>query len=169
MGCSSRRSSRVPYPVPGLQGITMAACGDAFTLAIGSGEWKRLSVILWPSLFSKALHTSAGVSRVYLMRPLLRLKMGAYVKPEAEKGMIKTHRDINQAQSHVAKSRTDRKYGLGRKHDITAGASVASGLKTTKLIKLIKQRFVKHNYPLSLSLHTQQRNSISPFSAARII
>uniref|UniRef100_A0A8C4IFI0 Serine/threonine-protein kinase Nek8 n=1 Tax=Dicentrarchus labrax TaxID=13489 RepID=A0A8C4IFI0_DICLA len=36
MGCSSRRSSRVPYPVPGLQGITMAACGDAFTLAIGS-------------------------------------------------------------------------------------------------------------------------------------
>ncbi|KAF3847543.1 hypothetical protein F7725_020571 [Dissostichus mawsoni] len=38
MGCSSRRSSRVPYLVPGLQGITMAACGDAFTLAIGSGE-----------------------------------------------------------------------------------------------------------------------------------
>lgn len=38
MGCSSRRSSRVPYQVPGLQGITMAACGDAFTLAIGSGE-----------------------------------------------------------------------------------------------------------------------------------
>ncbi|XP_031729451.1 serine/threonine-protein kinase Nek8 [Anarrhichthys ocellatus] len=36
MGCSSRRSSRVPYPVPGLQGITMAACGDAFSLAIGS-------------------------------------------------------------------------------------------------------------------------------------
>uniref|UniRef100_A0AAQ5X8K5 non-specific serine/threonine protein kinase n=1 Tax=Amphiprion ocellaris TaxID=80972 RepID=A0AAQ5X8K5_AMPOC len=36
MGCSSRRSSRVPYLVPGLQGITMAACGDAFTLAIGS-------------------------------------------------------------------------------------------------------------------------------------
>ncbi|XP_039987034.1 serine/threonine-protein kinase Nek8 [Xiphias gladius] len=36
MGCSSRRSSRVPYQVPGLQGITMAACGDAFTLAIGS-------------------------------------------------------------------------------------------------------------------------------------
>ncbi|XP_045930843.1 serine/threonine-protein kinase Nek8 isoform X2 [Micropterus dolomieu] len=36
MGCSSRRNSRVPYPVPGLQGITMAACGDAFTLAIGS-------------------------------------------------------------------------------------------------------------------------------------
>ncbi|KAM7412868.1 hypothetical protein PAMA_020317 [Pampus argenteus] len=36
MGCSSRRSSRVPYPVPGLQNITMAACGDAFTLAIGS-------------------------------------------------------------------------------------------------------------------------------------
>ncbi|XP_034025089.1 serine/threonine-protein kinase Nek8 [Thalassophryne amazonica] len=36
IGCSSRRSSRVPYLVPGLQGITMAACGDAFTLAIGS-------------------------------------------------------------------------------------------------------------------------------------
>lgn len=36
LGCSSRRTSRVPYPVPGLQGITMAACGDAFTLAIGS-------------------------------------------------------------------------------------------------------------------------------------
>uniref|UniRef100_A0AAR2JXU0 Serine/threonine-protein kinase Nek8 n=1 Tax=Pygocentrus nattereri TaxID=42514 RepID=A0AAR2JXU0_PYGNA len=36
LGCSSRRSSRVPYPVPGLQGVTMAACGDAFTLAIGS-------------------------------------------------------------------------------------------------------------------------------------
>lgn len=37
MGCSSRRSSRVPYLVPGLQSITMAACGDAFTLVIGSG------------------------------------------------------------------------------------------------------------------------------------
>ncbi|CAB1348971.1 unnamed protein product [Coregonus sp. 'balchen'] len=36
LGCSSRRTSRVPFPVPGLQGITMAACGDAFTLAIGS-------------------------------------------------------------------------------------------------------------------------------------
>ncbi|KAL0973198.1 hypothetical protein UPYG_G00200190 [Umbra pygmaea] len=36
LGCSSRRNSRVPYLVPGLQGITMAACGDAFTLAIGS-------------------------------------------------------------------------------------------------------------------------------------
>uniref|UniRef100_A0AAQ4P4G8 Serine/threonine-protein kinase Nek8 n=1 Tax=Gasterosteus aculeatus aculeatus TaxID=481459 RepID=A0AAQ4P4G8_GASAC len=36
MGCSSRRSSRVPYPVPGLQSISMAACGDAFSLAIGS-------------------------------------------------------------------------------------------------------------------------------------
>ncbi|KAM9852997.1 serine/threonine-protein kinase Nek8 [Aulostomus maculatus] len=36
MGCSSRRSSRVPYLLPGLQSITMAACGDAFTLAIGS-------------------------------------------------------------------------------------------------------------------------------------
>ncbi|XP_072248298.1 serine/threonine-protein kinase Nek8 isoform X1 [Leuresthes tenuis] len=36
MGCSSRRSSRLPYLVSGLQGITMAACGDAFTLAIGS-------------------------------------------------------------------------------------------------------------------------------------
>ncbi|XP_041729154.1 serine/threonine-protein kinase Nek8 [Coregonus clupeaformis] len=36
LGCSSRRTSRVPYTVPGLQGITMAACGDAFTLAIGS-------------------------------------------------------------------------------------------------------------------------------------
>uniref|UniRef100_A0A4W5LTP0 Serine/threonine-protein kinase Nek8 n=1 Tax=Hucho hucho TaxID=62062 RepID=A0A4W5LTP0_9TELE len=36
LGCSSRRTSRVPYPVPGLQGIIMAACGDAFTLAIGS-------------------------------------------------------------------------------------------------------------------------------------
>uniref|UniRef100_A0A672H2K2 non-specific serine/threonine protein kinase n=1 Tax=Salarias fasciatus TaxID=181472 RepID=A0A672H2K2_SALFA len=29
MGCSSRRSSRVPYLVPGLQGIATAACGDA--------------------------------------------------------------------------------------------------------------------------------------------
>ncbi|MED6263280.1 Serine/threonine-protein kinase Nek8 [Characodon lateralis] len=36
MGCSSRRSSRVPYLVPGLKDITLAACGDAFTLAIGS-------------------------------------------------------------------------------------------------------------------------------------
>ncbi|XP_077397155.1 serine/threonine-protein kinase Nek8 isoform X2 [Festucalex cinctus] len=36
IGCSSRRGSRTPYPVPGLQGITMAACGDAFTLAIRS-------------------------------------------------------------------------------------------------------------------------------------
>ncbi|CAN9510879.1 unnamed protein product [Ophioblennius macclurei] len=36
MGCSSRRSSRVPYLVPGLRRIAMAACGDAFTLAIGS-------------------------------------------------------------------------------------------------------------------------------------
>uniref|UniRef100_A0A674N432 Serine/threonine-protein kinase Nek8 n=1 Tax=Takifugu rubripes TaxID=31033 RepID=A0A674N432_TAKRU len=36
IGCSSRRSSRVPYQVPDLQGISMAACGDAFTLAIGS-------------------------------------------------------------------------------------------------------------------------------------
>ncbi|XP_068173568.1 serine/threonine-protein kinase Nek8 isoform X2 [Antennarius striatus] len=36
IGCSSRRSSRTPYLVPGLRGITMAACGDAFTLAIGS-------------------------------------------------------------------------------------------------------------------------------------
>lgn len=36
LGCSSRRATRVPYKVPGLQGITMAACGDAFTLAIGA-------------------------------------------------------------------------------------------------------------------------------------
>uniref|UniRef100_A0A3Q3R0R4 Serine/threonine-protein kinase Nek8 n=1 Tax=Monopterus albus TaxID=43700 RepID=A0A3Q3R0R4_MONAL len=36
MGCSSRRGSRVPFLVPGLQSVTMAACGDAFTLAIGS-------------------------------------------------------------------------------------------------------------------------------------
>uniref|UniRef100_A0A8C6NH13 Serine/threonine-protein kinase Nek8 n=1 Tax=Nothobranchius furzeri TaxID=105023 RepID=A0A8C6NH13_NOTFU len=36
VGCSSRRSSRVPYGVPELQGIVMAACGDAFTLAVGS-------------------------------------------------------------------------------------------------------------------------------------
>uniref|UniRef100_A0A8C7Z9W5 Serine/threonine-protein kinase Nek8 n=1 Tax=Oryzias sinensis TaxID=183150 RepID=A0A8C7Z9W5_9TELE len=36
MGCSSRRSSRVPYLVLGLQDITMVACGDAFTLAIGA-------------------------------------------------------------------------------------------------------------------------------------
>uniref|UniRef100_A0A8C2PY68 non-specific serine/threonine protein kinase n=1 Tax=Cyprinus carpio TaxID=7962 RepID=A0A8C2PY68_CYPCA len=36
LGCSSRRSSRVPYQVSGLQGITIAACGDAFTLAIGT-------------------------------------------------------------------------------------------------------------------------------------
>uniref|UniRef100_A0A8C5C8X5 non-specific serine/threonine protein kinase n=1 Tax=Gadus morhua TaxID=8049 RepID=A0A8C5C8X5_GADMO len=38
MGCSWRRNSRVPFLVPGLQGIAMAACGDAFSLAIGSGE-----------------------------------------------------------------------------------------------------------------------------------
>ncbi|KAJ3590234.1 hypothetical protein NHX12_008188, partial [Muraenolepis orangiensis] len=38
MGCSSRRTSRVPYLVPGLQGIVMAACGDAFSLAIRSEE-----------------------------------------------------------------------------------------------------------------------------------
>ncbi|KAG7266435.1 hypothetical protein CRUP_030658 [Coryphaenoides rupestris] len=38
IGCSSRRTSRVPYLVPGLQGIAMAACGDAFSLAVGSGE-----------------------------------------------------------------------------------------------------------------------------------
>uniref|UniRef100_A0A672LRI6 non-specific serine/threonine protein kinase n=1 Tax=Sinocyclocheilus grahami TaxID=75366 RepID=A0A672LRI6_SINGR len=38
LGCSSHRSSRVPYQVSGLQGITMAACGDAFTLAIGAGK-----------------------------------------------------------------------------------------------------------------------------------
>uniref|UniRef100_A0AAY5EHL4 Serine/threonine-protein kinase Nek8 n=1 Tax=Electrophorus electricus TaxID=8005 RepID=A0AAY5EHL4_ELEEL len=36
LGCSSRRSSRVPWLVPGLQGVTMVACGDAFTLAIGA-------------------------------------------------------------------------------------------------------------------------------------
>ncbi|XP_046891729.1 serine/threonine-protein kinase Nek8 isoform X2 [Hypomesus transpacificus] len=36
LGCSSRRASRVPYPIPGLQRIAMAACGDAFTLAIGT-------------------------------------------------------------------------------------------------------------------------------------
>ncbi|MCJ8739883.1 hypothetical protein PDJAM_G00052550 [Pangasius djambal] len=36
LGCSSRRNSRVPFRVPGLQGITMVACGDAFTLAIGA-------------------------------------------------------------------------------------------------------------------------------------
>ncbi|XP_036005914.1 serine/threonine-protein kinase Nek8 isoform X1 [Fundulus heteroclitus] len=36
MGCSSRRSSRVPYMVLGLKDITSAACGDAFTLAIGA-------------------------------------------------------------------------------------------------------------------------------------
>ncbi|XP_054901329.1 serine/threonine-protein kinase Nek8 isoform X1 [Poeciliopsis prolifica] len=35
-GCSSRRSSRVPYQVLGLKDITSAACGDAFTLAIGA-------------------------------------------------------------------------------------------------------------------------------------
>lgn len=28
----------MPYQVSGLQGITMAACGDAFTLAIGAGK-----------------------------------------------------------------------------------------------------------------------------------
>ncbi|XP_048837935.1 serine/threonine-protein kinase Nek8 isoform X1 [Brienomyrus brachyistius] len=36
LGCGTRRSSRVPYLLPELQGITMAACGDAFTLAIGT-------------------------------------------------------------------------------------------------------------------------------------
>ncbi|XP_031429352.1 serine/threonine-protein kinase Nek8 isoform X1 [Clupea harengus] len=36
LGYSSRRSSRVPYPAPRLQGITKAACGDAFTVAIGA-------------------------------------------------------------------------------------------------------------------------------------
>uniref|UniRef100_A0A674C9R6 non-specific serine/threonine protein kinase n=1 Tax=Salmo trutta TaxID=8032 RepID=A0A674C9R6_SALTR len=35
LGCSSRRTSRVTFL--SLQGITMAACGEAFTLAIGSG------------------------------------------------------------------------------------------------------------------------------------
>uniref|UniRef100_A0A8L0DNA2 non-specific serine/threonine protein kinase n=1 Tax=Oncorhynchus mykiss TaxID=8022 RepID=A0A8L0DNA2_ONCMY len=43
LSCSSRRTSRVPFL--GLQGITMAACGEAFTLAIGSeGEeyvWRK--------------------------------------------------------------------------------------------------------------------------------
>ncbi|XP_043976165.1 serine/threonine-protein kinase Nek8 isoform X2 [Gambusia affinis] len=38
-GCSSRRSSRVPYQVLGLKDITLAACGDAFTLAIGAGTF----------------------------------------------------------------------------------------------------------------------------------
>lgn len=46
IGCSSRRSSRVPYQVPDLQGISMAACGDAFTLAIGSGECGLLMLSL---------------------------------------------------------------------------------------------------------------------------
>ncbi|XP_018603734.1 serine/threonine-protein kinase Nek8 isoform X1 [Scleropages formosus] len=36
LGRSSRRSSRVPYVVLGLQGIAMVACGDAFTLAISA-------------------------------------------------------------------------------------------------------------------------------------
>ncbi|KAJ8280779.1 hypothetical protein GJAV_G00058890 [Gymnothorax javanicus] len=36
LGSSTRRASRVPYPVPGLHGIVMAACGDAFTLAISA-------------------------------------------------------------------------------------------------------------------------------------
>ncbi|KAM9811282.1 serine/threonine-protein kinase Nek8 [Syngnathus typhle] len=36
MGCGSRRGGRAPYLVPGLRGVTVAACGDAFTLAIKS-------------------------------------------------------------------------------------------------------------------------------------
>lgn len=53
IGCSSRRSSRVPYLVPGLQGITMAACGDAFTLAIGSGEKNVQTPCLDPAHFHR--------------------------------------------------------------------------------------------------------------------
>ncbi|MBN3287500.1 NEK8 kinase, partial [Polyodon spathula] len=39
LGTNTRRNSRVPYHVSGLQGVrvTMAACGDAFTVAIGAG------------------------------------------------------------------------------------------------------------------------------------
>ncbi|XP_064425064.1 serine/threonine-protein kinase Nek8 [Latimeria chalumnae] len=38
LGASTRRSSRVPYLVPGLQGVkvTIVTCGDAFTVAIGA-------------------------------------------------------------------------------------------------------------------------------------
>ncbi|XP_041097326.1 serine/threonine-protein kinase Nek8 isoform X1 [Polyodon spathula] len=38
LGTNTRRNSRVPYHVSGLQGVrvTMAACGDAFTVAIGA-------------------------------------------------------------------------------------------------------------------------------------
>ncbi|XP_076850191.1 serine/threonine-protein kinase Nek8 isoform X2 [Brachyhypopomus gauderio] len=36
LSCCSRRNSRVPCLVPGLPAITMVACGDAFTLAIGA-------------------------------------------------------------------------------------------------------------------------------------
>lgn len=38
LGCNSRRTGRLPYVVPQLQGITRVACGDAFTLAIGAGR-----------------------------------------------------------------------------------------------------------------------------------
>lgn len=40
LGTSSRRVSRAPCQVQGLEGIKMVlvACGDAFTVAIGAGE-----------------------------------------------------------------------------------------------------------------------------------
>lgn len=40
LGTSSRRVSRAPCRVQGLEGIkmVMVACGDAFTVAIGAGE-----------------------------------------------------------------------------------------------------------------------------------
>lgn len=43
LGTSARRVSRAPCQVQGLQGIkiVMVACGDAFTVAIGTGdEWE---------------------------------------------------------------------------------------------------------------------------------
>lgn len=40
LGTNARRFSRVPCQVQGLQGIkiVMVACGDAFTVAIGTGD-----------------------------------------------------------------------------------------------------------------------------------
>lgn len=40
LGASSRRVSRAPCRVQGLEGIkmVMVACGDAFTVAVGAGE-----------------------------------------------------------------------------------------------------------------------------------
>lgn len=43
LGPISCRASRAPYLVEGLLGtrVTRVGCGDAFTLAVGAGEWPR--------------------------------------------------------------------------------------------------------------------------------